>query len=167
MAAQLNYKYETPKALPGMKADISVDVVVSRSNEAADGVMKYGLAVATGTAVGTGVAMVGSSTTADKIEGVVVCHANTEQDMSGNVVVKKGSTLSVMTFGKIWGRLAADVTPVPGATAYVATTGTDAGCFTNEAGLDIGAVFGNFYDVEDGIGVVILTGAKPAASATE
>lgn len=156
MAAQLNYNYSTPKGVPGGKFDITFDEVITRNNEEEDGVMKYGLAVATGTTAGTTVKKPVAGTTAEQIEGIAVALPNTEQDMEGNVIVKKGRPLSIMRKGNIWGRLASGVTPTAGAKAYVVVSGDDAGAFTTESSsaVDIGAVFGNASD--DGIAVIVL-----------
>jgi len=154
MAAQTNYSFDTPKGVPGGKVDLIHDEVVTRTIEAEDGVLKYGMAVAVGTKAGDTVKV--PSATTDKIEGVLLCHPNTEQDMKGNVVVKKGVSVGVMTEGRIWGRLATDVTPAYKEKAYVVVSGEDAGTFTNNAdgAIDIGATFGR--DTDEGIAVIEL-----------
>lgn len=152
----MNYNYGTPKGVPGGKVDIAFDEVITRRNEAEDGVLKFGMAAAVGTAPGSGVTVPGADTTAEKIEGVVLYHPNTEQDMKGNVVIKNGVSVGIMRKGHIWGRTAEGVTPAYGEKAYVSVTGDDAGTFTNVAdgALDIGATFGNATD--DGIAIIIL-----------
>lgn len=156
MAAQKNYTYSTPKGVPGGKVDLSFDEVITRINEAEDGVLKFGMAAAVGTAPGSNVTVPGADTTAEKIEGVVLCHPNTEQDRTGKVIVKRDATVGIMRKGHIWGRLAEGITPVYKEKAYVCITGDDAGTFTNVADgtLDIGATFGNASD--DGIAIIIL-----------
>lgn len=156
MAAQLNYNYSTPKGVPGGKFDIAFDEVVTRNNENEDGVMKYGMAVATGTKAGVTVKVPTAETTKEQIEGIAIALPNTEQDMKGNVIVKKNRSLSIMKKGNIWGRLATGITPTCGAKAYVVISGDDAGSFTtaSEGTLDIGAEFGKAYD--DGIAVIVL-----------
>ncbi len=156
MAAQTNYNYSTPKGVPGGKVDLSLDEVITRINEAEDGALKFGMAVAVGTAPGSNVNVPGADTTAEKIEGVVLYHPNTEQDRNGKVIVRKNASLGIMHRGHVWARTAAGVTPVYGEKAYVCLSGDDAGTFTNAAdgALDIGATFGNASD--DGIAVVIL-----------
>ncbi len=156
MAAQKDYSYSTPKGVPGGKVDLSSDEVVTRINEAEDGVLKYGMAVAYGSTPGSSVTAPAADTTADKIEGVLLCHPNTEQDMKGKVVVKKDVSVGVMCKGRIWGRLSDGVSPTYGEKAYVSVAGDDAGTFTNaaEGALDIGAKFGNAAD--NGIAVIIL-----------
>lgn len=153
MAAQLDYGYSTPKGVAGGKVDLFHDEVVTRMNEEEDGVLKYGMAVMVGTTPGQTI-KVAKSATADQIEGIALCHPNTEQDMYGKVVVKKGASIGVMKTGHIWGRLADSVTPEYGKKAYVVVAGSDAGCFTTEEGsnVDIGATFGNAVD--DGIAII-------------
>lgn len=156
MAAQLNYGFSTPKGVAGGKVDLADDIVISRTVEAEDGAFKFGMAVAIGTNAGDGIKMVSSSTAAKDVEGVLLHAANTEQDMNGKVVIKKGTTQSVMKKGHVWGRLAADAEATYKQPAYVVASGDDAGCFTNVAdgNVDIGAVFGNISDT--GIAVIEL-----------
>jgi hypothetical protein len=155
MAAQLNYGYSTPKGVAGGKANIVFDFVATRSNEEADGVLKYGMAVMVGTTPGASVKLP-TNATADTIEGIVLRAANTEQDMSGTVVVKNGASVGVIKKGSVWGRTVSDCEPSYGETAYVVTSGDDVGLFTNKSAegttVDIGAKFGNAFD--DGIAVI-------------
>ena len=83
-------------------------------------------------------------------------HPNTEQDMNGNVIVKKNVSVGVLVKGHVWGRLATGVTPTYHAKAYVVASGADAGCFTTASSgtIDIGAKFGN--EVDGGIAIVEL-----------
>ena len=156
MAAQTNYSYSTPKGVAGGKVNLFHDEVITRQNEAQDGALKYGMAVKVGTAPGSNVTVPTEGTTATQIEGVVLAHPNTEQDTKGKVVVKNGVSLSVMTKGCVWGRLAKDVTPTYNSKAYVVVSGEDAGTFTDKAdgAVDIGAKFGN--ETDDGIAVIVL-----------
>lgn len=55
MAAQLDYSYTTPKGVAGGKYDIAFDEVITRKNEEADGVLKYGMAAMIGTNAGSDV----------------------------------------------------------------------------------------------------------------
>ena len=142
MAAQLTYGYDTPKAVPGMIADLAEIEVASRANDENDGVLKFGMGVVVGAHAGRSVKKPVSGSTAAVFEGVVVAREHTEQDMNGRVVVQKGSTVSVLKRGNIWARLAdADTQPGYGATAYLIVSGDDAGCFTAASadGVDVGA----------------------------
>lgn len=85
--------------------------------------------------------------------------------MSGKVILKKDVSVGIMRKGHVWGRLAADAVPTYAQTAYVVTSGKDAGAFTHletqtgddgAANLDIGAKFGNVSDTDNGIAVIEL-----------
>ena len=166
--AQLNYSYDTPKGVAGGLADISFSTVASRANEENDGVLKFGMAVKRGTTAGTQVKKPAEGTTAADIEGIVVRHANTEEDMNGAAVVKKGATVSVLKHGAIWARLADETAPTPGAKAYVIPSGTGAGTFTATAtdNLDIGATFGGEADLTEGIAIVNVADAVIVTTAS-
>lgn len=164
MAAQMNYSYSTPNGVAGGKFDIAYDEVITRKNEEEDGVLKYGMAAMIGTAKGSGVKVPASGCTAEQIEGIVLRAANTEQDMQGRVVVRKGASVGILRKGHVWGRTASDCVPAYGAKAYVVVTGDDAGTFTHLAkqtgdgtpdNVDIGATFGNATD--SGIAVIEIS----------
>lgn len=128
---QLEYSYSTPKGVPGGKVDIGFDDVASRQNEEENGVLKFGMAAMTGTYPGTTVKVPASGATRADIEGVVLSHPNTEKDRDGNVIVRKGATVSVMRRGRVWGRISGDCVPVSGKPAYVVTDGDEAGAFAS------------------------------------
>ena len=121
MPAQMSYSYSTPKALPGAKADIRFDEVVTRRNEEADGVLEYGMAVQVGTSPGATVKVPVSGATAAQIDGVVMRVANTEEDKNGTLIVPGGAALGILKAGRIWARLASDAVPEYGKAAYVVT----------------------------------------------
>lgn len=133
MAAQTNYDYKVPKGVPGGKFDLSFDNVVTRHNDSEDGKLQFGVAVQIGNTPGTSVKAVSAGTTKEKIDGVLVAAANVEQDMSGKPVVKKGTSLSIMKKGKIWGRISGSCAPGYGKAARVVVDGEDAGMFTDKA----------------------------------
>lgn len=155
MAAQLDYGYSIPKGVAGGKVDLTYDKVVTRMNEEESGTLKYGMVAMVGTTPGSTV-KVANGATADKIEGVVLCEANTEMDMEGQVVVRKNTSVGIMKKGHIWGKVATGVTPQYGKTAYVVVSGADVGTFTTESTdtIDIGAKFGKYSD--NGIAVIEL-----------
>lgn len=162
MAAQMNYNYGTPKGVPGGKVDISFDEVVTRKNEESNGTMKFGMAAAVGSKAGIGVALPTSETTAAKIDGVVIYHPNTEQDMDGNVVIKQGVSLGIMKKGHVWGRTSAECKVTYGGTAYVVVDGDYAGCFTNES-----AAYSAYIEAEStasGAKEVVADTATPTSS---
>lgn len=156
MAAQMNYSFDTPKGIAGGKVDLSYDEVITRQAEGEDGSLKFGMAVAVGASAGITVKVPVAGTTAAQIEGVLLHAANTEQDMSGKVILKKDTSVSIMRKGHVWGRLASDAVPTYKAKAYVVVSGANAGTFTHQEsqGVDIGATFGNVSDT--GIAVIEL-----------
>lgn len=160
MSAQLDYNYGTSKGVPGGKVNLADDEVITRQNEEKDGVMKAGLAVSVGSSAGTTVKIPVAGTKASQIEGVVLAHANVEQNMDGVVTIRKESELGVMKRGNIWARTAEGAEPQYGEKALVVISGKDAGCFTsvedteNGTTVDIGATFGK--DTDKGIAVVVL-----------
>ncbi len=131
MAVQLDYSYQVSKGVPGGKYDLSMDTVITRTNEEADGILRFGMAVMTGSSPGTTVKVPVAGTAAAKIEGVVLHAENTEQDRKGRVAVPNNASVGVMTHGKIWGRVSSDAVPVYGNKAWVAVDGDEAGCFTS------------------------------------
>jgi len=133
--AQLNYSYETPSGLAGGKVDIGFDTVVSRKNTSDDGDVKFGMGVVKGTVAGKDVKKVVSGSQAGDFEGIVLQEQNVEQNLQGQVILKKGAELSVMTQGNVWGRVATEVETAPTykATAYLVVDGDDAGSFTNQS----------------------------------
>lgn len=133
MAAQIDYSYSTPKGVAGGKVDIAYDEVITRNNEEADGVLKYGMAAMVGTSRGISVKVPATGATADQIEGIVLHAANTEQDMKGKVVVPNNASVGILRKGRIWGRIAKEAKPTYKAKAYVVVDGNDAGCFTDQS----------------------------------
>lgn len=133
MSAQLNYDYRTPKGVAGGLYDISFSKVETRTNEENDGVLKYGMAVAVGTVPGTNVKVPATGTTAEKIEGIAIKAANTEQDMKGKLNVVNNASISVLKKGSVWGRTAEGAAPTYKGKAYVVIDGEYAGCFTSNA----------------------------------
>ncbi len=156
MAAQLDYGYSTPKGVAGGKVDIAYDEVITRKNEEADGVLKYGMAAMVGTSKGTGVKVPATGATADQIEGIVLHAANTEQDMKGKVVVPNNASVGILRKGRIWGRTSKEAAPTYKAKAYVVVDGDDAGCFTDQS-----AAYSAYIKAESGD-----TGAKGVVADT-
>lgn len=140
MAAQLDYGYGMSKGVPGGKYDLSLDEVITRTNEEEDGVLRFGMAAMIGTMPGTTVKVPGAEATAEKIEGVVLHAANTEQDRRGRAIVPNNASVGIMAHGKIWGRTSSDAVPVYGNKAYVVVDGDEAGSFTS-ASTEVSAYF--------------------------
>lgn len=159
MAAQLNYDYGMSKGVPGGKYDLSPDEVITRTNEEEDGVLRFGMAAMVGTTPGTTVKVPAEGATAEKIEGIVLHAANTEQDRKGRVVVPNNASVGILRFGKIWARVAESVEPAYGDPLYVVVSGKDAGSLSKEEGTGNVKIDGRFIGAaEDGIAPVLLTG---------
>ena len=93
MAAQLNYNYDTAKGIPGGKAYIDFDKVVTRRNENEDGVMKFGMAVAAGASAGYGVKVPVAGTTAAQIDGEVLSIINKCYDDAMQLLIENRESL--------------------------------------------------------------------------
>lgn len=160
MATQLDYGYSMSKGVPGGKYDLSLDEVITRTNEEEDGVLKFGMVVMVGTTPGTTVKVPVDGVTLGKIEGIVLHAENTEQDRKGHVVVANNASVGIMRYGKIWARVAENVTPVYGDSLYVVVSGDDAGVLSNEEGIGNVKLGGYFIGEaeKEGIAPVLLTG---------
>ncbi len=115
------YKYEQPVAMPGMKADASVDVVDSVCAEVA---MNPGDVVKRGSADGLGKPILTSADlgTAISILGIAV---HTQKDYDGEgAYYKIGDAVPVMSFGDVY--VEAGETVSAGDAAGLATTDADA-----------------------------------------
>ena len=160
MAAQLDYGYGMSKGVPGGKYDLSLDEVITRTNEEEDGVLKFGMVAMTGSTPGTTVKVAADGATTAKIEGSVLHAANTEQDRKGRVVVPNNASVGIMRYGKIWARVAADAKPAYGDPLYAVVSGDDAGALTSTEGTGNVKVNGHFIGEaeKEGIAPVLLTG---------
>jgi len=133
MSAQTVYSFSTPVGQPGGIYDLAPYAVESFINEADDGKMKFGMGVVHGTKPGNNINLPTDAATAAKFEGIVVNRRTNENAILGGAQLRKGITLGVMRWGRIYAQLATNVEPAYGDKAYLVTTGADAGCFTNDA----------------------------------
>ena len=154
MSAQMNYSFSTPIGQAGGIYDLAPYAVESFRNEAANGVMKFGMGVVRGTNTGVDVNLPAAGATAAAFEGVVTNRRTSENALLGGVELRNGITLGVMRWGRIYGLLATGVDPAYGDKAYLVVSGADAGCFTNVAtgALDVKAEFRG--KASDGIALV-------------
>ena len=156
MGAQSNYSFSTPIGQAGGIYDLAPYEVDAFNNESNDGVVKFGMGVVQGTAAGKQVKAPVSGSTAAVFEGIVTNRRTTENAIDGGVAVKKGATLGVMRYGRIFGLLATSVTPTYGAAVYMVKSGDDAGCFTTSSDGTI-AIKGRFLSgASDGIALIEL-----------
>ena len=135
------YALEQDKGYPGMKADVTVDVVDSYASE---GGIDPGEAVIRGTDPQKQVKAVASADDVAKVIGIAV---HTHKDpVEGGKYYEEGYCLSVMTFGDIYVQAGGDVT----AGDAVALTFTDGEAKFVAAGDDATAVAGMTY-LESGV----------------
>lgn len=128
---QMNYNFSTPVGHAGGLFDLSHYVCDSFNNEAADGAIKHGMGVVTGSKPGTAVLPTEASTIAN-FEGIVVNGLVTEHNMDGDVVVKNGVTIGILKQGRIWGLVTEDSVPASNKPVYFVIKGEDAGKFATE-----------------------------------
>ncbi len=105
--------------------------------------MKHGAAVICGETPGKTVCLPTDGATATKYEGIVVNNLTTEHDLDGEMRILNANRVGVMRWGRIWGRLGAEVEPAYGDPVYVIAGGEEAGLLTNDssAGFAIKARF--------------------------
>jgi len=131
MSAQTRYGYNTPMGHAGGIVDLAPYAVDSFINEAANGIMKFGMGVVQGENPGHGINVPAAGATVDKFEGIATNNRTTEYNMDGELSVRKGASVGVMRYGRIYGRIAADVEPAYGEAVHLIVSGDEAGCFTN------------------------------------
>lgn len=149
MGAQTTYNYDTQRGIAGGIYDLAPYAIDTFLNEEDTGDMKFGVAVVAGTTAGQQVKLPVAASTA--IEGVTNNNLTTEYDLEGKIYIRKDAAIGVMRYGRIWVRVADDVTPAYGDATYVLKTGDQAGFFTNVSTNNL-AVKGRF-----------LTGVDPVA----
>lgn len=139
MSVWKDYSSRTSAGAAGGLYDLTAHVVDSFCLEGEN--VKCGMGVIFGTDPGTNVALPAAGAAVDKFAGVVMNGGTNEMDMNGNIVLRDGSTQSVMRSGRVWVRLAADVEPAYGDPVNLILEGEDAGCFSNAGGLAVNARF--------------------------
>lgn len=166
MSAQINYGFKTAIGEAGGIVDLAPYAINSFANAADTGKMKFGVGVVKGETAGQ-VNLPGADSTAAQFEGIVVNRRTTEYDMEGKVHIRKLSTLGVMRYGHIYGRVAAGVTPAYGDPVYMVKSGDEAGYFTNVAdgALAINARFIGAVDTTVQIAAIELNAPVIATNA--
>ena len=156
MSAQTTYGFSTPIGQAGGIYDLAPYAIDAFVNEANDGVMKFGMGVVVGANPGEGVAVPTAEATASKFEGIVSNRRTTENKILGGVELRKGCTVGVMRYGRIYGLLAADEKPAYGDPVYLVKSGADAGCFAKTSTGNV-AIKGRFLGgASDGIALIEL-----------
>lgn len=133
MSAQTRYGYSTPIGAAGGIVDLAPYAIDTFLNEEENGVLKFGTGVVQGSKPGINIALPTADATADVFEGIATNNRTTEYDMDGKLAVRKGASVGVMRYGKIYGRVAEGVEPTYGDPVYLIVSGDEAGYFTNTA----------------------------------
>lgn len=159
-----NYSYVNAPAFAGMIADQAPRHVVARI---LDEDAQFGVAVIFGETPGKTVKKPASGATAAQVEGVVLNHGTIEQQHpSGDIVVKKNTTCSVMAYGTVWVRVEKNIEPSYGDPCKVLIAGDEAGYFTNSetagTAIDVAGMF--LGEVSEGIAKVRLYDSTVSAN---
>lgn len=133
MSAQTKYSYATPIGAAGGIVDLAPYAIDSFLNEEDNGILKFGLGVVQGSKSGINVALPKKTSTANSFEGIAVNNRTTEYDTDGKLTVRKGASVGIMRYGRIYGRIAAGIKPKYGDSLYLIAEGDEAGYFTNAA----------------------------------
>ncbi len=154
MSVQTSYNFATDRGVAGGLYDLSHKTVNSFRNEAADGDLKFGMGVVTGTNKGVQVNLPATGATLASFEGIVLNGHNTEMDMAGNLALKNDVIVGVITHGRVWARIVDAITPAYGDAVYLVISGDDAGLFTNASGANTLAITGAKFVGNKGTGNV-------------
>lgn len=133
MSAQNRYGYSTPIGSAGGIVDLAPYAIDTFLNEEENGVMKFGLGVVKGSNPGVNIALPTEAATAGDFEGITTNNRTTEYDMDGNLAIRKGVSVGVIRYGRIYGRVVDGVEIAYGDPVYLITSGDNAGMFTNSA----------------------------------
>ena len=133
MSAQLKYGFSTVIGAAGGIVDIAPYAIDTFQNEEDTGKLLFGVGVVKGSAPGDKVALPTAAATAAKFEGIVTNDRTTEYDLEGELSSRKGASVGVMRYGRVYARVAEDVTIAYGDPVNLITSGDETGWFTNAA----------------------------------
>lgn len=154
MSAQTNYSFNPSIGVAGGIVDLAPYAIDTFVNEETTGTLKFGMGVVAGANAGKTIAIPADGATAADFEGVVTNNRTTEHNLEGKVSVRENASVGVMRYGRIYARVATDVTPNYGDALYLVVSGDDAGCFTNAEGDNAVAVKGRFIgSIDSTVGV--------------
>lgn len=157
MSAQTRYGYSTPMGHAGGIYDLAPYAIDTFINEAANGVMKFGTGVMRGSNPGHNVTVPAQGAAAANFEGIAVNNRTTEYDLDGNLSIRKGASVGVMRFGRVYGRVVPGVEVAPGQPVYMVVSGEHAGYFTSkEEGIAIKGRFLTAIDATTQVAVIEL-----------
>lgn len=144
MSAQNSYNYSTSIGAAGGIVDLAPYAIDTFLNEENNDVLKFGVGVVSGTNGGEQVKLPASTSTAASFEGIVVNSRTAEYDIEGNLSLKNGAAVGVMRYGRVYGRVAENVTPAYGEAVLLIISGDEAGYFTNTSGNNTVAIKARF-----------------------
>lgn len=133
MSAQINYGFSTPIGSAGGIVDLAPCAIDTFLNDEENGKLKFGIGVVQGAKPGIGIALPKTGSTVAKFEGITTNNRTTEYNMDGDLSIRKGASVGVMRYGRIYARVVEGVTVAYGDPLYLITDGENAGMFTKTA----------------------------------
>ena len=133
MSAQNKYGFSTPIGAAGGIVDLAPYAIDTFLNEEENGVLNFGVGVVQGSKPGVNVALPETATTVGDFEGITTNNRTTQYDLDGNLEVRKGASVGVMRYGRVYGRVVDGVVTAYGDPVYLITDGYNCGKFTNSA----------------------------------
>lgn len=133
MSAQNRYGFSTPIGAAGGIVDLAPYAIDTFLNEEENGVLNFGVGVVKGSKPGVNVALPETATAVGDFEGITTNNRTTQYDLDGNLAIRKGASVGVMRYGRVYGRVVDGVAPAYGDPVYLITDGDNCGKFTNSA----------------------------------
>lgn len=131
MSGQSSYNFNLAYGLAGTLCDLSPFVMDSRVNEeSVSGKMQFGMGVVQGSKAGVEVKLPVSTSTLAVFEGIVMNQLTHQLDLEGNLTLNEKDTVGVLRQGRGFAKLKANISPSYGDSAYLITSGDNAGLFT-------------------------------------
>lgn len=152
MSAQTKYGFSTPIGSAGGIVDLAPYAIDSFLNDEENGNLKFGIGVVRGAKPGIGIKLPTTDSTAAEFEGITTNNRTTEYNMDGDLSIRKGASVGIMRYGRIYARVIDSVTVKYGDALYLLTDGPNAGMFTNAASASTPkavAVKGRFLGAAD------------------
>lgn len=134
MSVWTEYTQQTPKGTAGSLFDLTVHTVDSFRNSEKDGVLLPGMGVVKGENPGIDIALPTAGKTIEDFIGIVMFGGTNELDMKNNLVIPENYQVSVMRYGRVWVKMAAEQSPKYGDPVHLVIQGEkDVGCFKTAA----------------------------------
>lgn len=146
--AQMSYNYDTLYGAPGGIVDLAPYAIDTFANSENDGVLKFGVAVVSGTAAGKEIALPATTSTAADFLGITTNNRTTELGLDGNLYVRHDAAVGVMRYGRIYARIDSGLTIAYGDPVYMCADSAKLGLFTNVSTSNV-AIKGRFLNFVD------------------